>query len=108
MLLPNQNAKICEIAFLQNKVTDDSAPSQFLSTSAFWMIYLPLELFGLMKKKNSIIIVGCSIRCLHVLTLSGIMIVVPLLNQMYLYFWSIPFQFLDESMKQILKVHALG
>ena len=72
------------------------------------MIYLPLELFGLMKKKNSIIIVGCSIRCLHVLTLSGIMIVVPLLNQMYLYFWSIPFQFLDESMKQILKVHALG
>ena len=31
------------------------------------MIYLSLELYGLMKKKTGIIIAGCIIRCLHLL-----------------------------------------
>ena len=64
-------------------------PSQSLSTSA-WIIYLSLENYGLMKKKNGIIIVGCIIRCFLVLTLVGIMIAIPF--------------FLEENMiKEILK-----
>ena len=40
--------------------------SQSLLMSAL-IIYLSLELYGLMKKKTGIIIAGCIIRCLHLL-----------------------------------------
>ena len=53
-------------------------PSKTFATTA-WMIYLCLENYGLMKKKNGIIFVGCIIRGLQVLIVVGIMIAIPFL-----------------------------
>ena len=45
--------------------------------SVIWIVYLFLELHGLQKRKNGIIILGCIIRCLKTLAVLVFMFVIP-------------------------------
>ena len=42
-----------------------------------WIVYLFLELYGLQKRKNGIIVIGCIIRCLVTLTVLILIFAVP-------------------------------
>ena len=44
--------------------------------SVAWIVYLFLELHGLQKRKNGIIVLGCIIRCLLTLTVLILMFVI--------------------------------
>ena len=45
--------------------------------SVAWIVYLFLELHGLQKRKNGIIVLGCIIRCLKTLSVLVLMFVIP-------------------------------
>ena len=45
--------------------------------SVIWIVYLFLELHGLQKRKNGIIILGCIIRCFKTLVVLVFMFVIP-------------------------------
>ena len=42
-----------------------------------WIVYLFLELYGLQKRKDGIIVIGCIIRCLVTLTVLILIFAVP-------------------------------
>ena len=45
--------------------------------SVAWITYLFLELHGLQKKMNGIIVLGCIIRCLKTLSILVLMFAIP-------------------------------
>ena len=53
----------------------DGQPTEFISTVTM-MVYLSLEYYGLLKKENIIIIVGCIIRCLQLIIVFALIITI--------------------------------